>query len=170
MGVSDLDLSPREVVPTAARRTRKRPWLAYSVLALVLVVGGFLVVKFLTDAIDYYCNVDEVGHKSGCDVGRTIRIQGVVQKGSISKAGAATDFVLEFNGVTMPVQLSAEPSGLFQQCIPVVVTGAAQAAPDGSVVFHGNDVLVKHTNDYDAANKDRIAKANQEAAACSAKG
>jgi cytochrome c-type biogenesis protein CcmE len=166
--LNDMDLRPREVVPTAVGRARKRPWLAYSVLALVLVAGGFVVAKFLTSAIDYYCNVDEVGHKSGCDVGRDIRIQGVVEKGSVAKQGALTNFVVGFNGVTMPVQLSSQPTGLFQECIPVVVVGRAVKADDGTVSFMGNDLLVKHSNDYVAANKDRIAKADQEAAACSA--
>ena len=75
-----MDLSPREVVPTAPGRKRKRPWLAMGVLAAVLIGGGVLVFQFLTNAIDYYCNVDEIGVKDGCDVGRTIRIQGVVEK------------------------------------------------------------------------------------------
>ena len=58
-GTPALDLSPRDVVPTAARG-KKKPWLAYGVLALVLVTGGVFVTKFLTSAIDYYCNVDEI--------------------------------------------------------------------------------------------------------------
>ena len=36
-----MDLSPREVVPTAVGRRRKRPWLAISVLVAVLVGGWF---------------------------------------------------------------------------------------------------------------------------------
>lgn len=166
-----MDLSPREVVPTAVGKQRKRPWLAYGVLLAVLLVGGLVVAKFLTSAVDYYCNVDEIGHKSGCDVGRSIRVQGVVEKDTIQKSGATTNFVIGFNGVTMPVALSAEPTGLFQQCIPVVVSGRAVDQGDGKgVVFEGNDVLVKHSNEYNAANKDRISKANAEAALCSQKG
>ena len=47
-----MDLSPREAVPTAVGRKRKRPWLAMGVLAVVLVGGGVLVFQFLTKAID----------------------------------------------------------------------------------------------------------------------
>ena len=83
-----MDLSPREVVPTAPSRARKRPWLAFAVLGLVLVAGGVMVAQFLTNAVDYYCNVDEVGVKDGCDIGRNIRIQGVVQGGSVEKSEA----------------------------------------------------------------------------------
>ena len=162
-----MDLSPREVVPTAVGRPRKRPVFAIVVLVLVLVAGGVVVAKFLTSAIDYYCNVDEIGHKSGCDVGRTIRIQGVVDKGSVATKPGRTDFVIRFNGVSMPVQLDGEPGGVFKECVPVVVSGRVDTS-SGSDVFLGDNVLVKHDNKYDSANKDRVAKAKAEADRCSA--
>ena len=156
------------MVPTAARGKRK-PWFAYAVLVLVLVVGGIVVAKFLTSAVDYYCNVDEIGVKDGCDVGKSIRIQGVVDKGSVSEDGAATNFVITFNGASMPVVLGSKPTGLFQECIPVVVTGKVIDGDDGVRFFEGDEVLVKHDENYDAENKDRVATANGEAAACSQK-
>ncbi len=168
MSDDGLDLSPRQVVPTAARGKRK-PWFAYAVLVLVLVVGGIVVAKFLTSAVDYYCNVDEIGVKDGCDVGKSIRIQGVVDKGSVSEDGAATNFVITFNGASMPVVLGSKPTGLFQECIPVVVTGKVIDGDDGVRFFEGDEVLVKHDENYDAENKDRVATANGEAAACSQK-
>ncbi len=165
---NDVDLSPRQVVPTAARG-KKKPWFAYGVLALVLVAGGVVVAKFLTNSLDYYCNVDEVGVKDGCDLDRNIRIQGVVEKGSVDTEGSVTNFVVSFNGVSMPVALSSKPTGLFQECIPVVVTGRATEADDGSRMFEGNEVLVKHDENYDKENADRIGKSNAEADACAAK-
>ena len=162
------DLSPRKVVPTAARGKRK-PWFAYGVLALVVVAGGVVVTKFLTNSLDYYCNVDEVGVKDGCDVDRNIRIQGVVQQGSVAEVGAVTNFVVTFNGVSMPVALSSKPTGLFQECIPVVVTGRVTEVADGSRLFEGDEVLVKHDENYDKENADRIDKSNAEADACAAK-
>ena len=165
----EMDLSPRQVVPTAARGKRK-PWFAYAVLVLVLGVGGLVVAKFLTSAIDYYCNVDEIGVKDGCDVGRNIRIQGVVDKGTVSQEGAATEFAITFNGVSIPVVLGSKPTGLFQECIPVVVTGKVVEDENGERWFDGDEVLVKHDEQYDAENKDRVATAEGEAAACSQKG
>ena len=163
--VNGMDLSPREVVPTAARGKRK-PWFAYGVLAMVLVAGGVVVSKFLTSALDYYCNVDEVGVKDGCDVGRSIRIQGVVEKGSVDQVGSVTNFVVTFNNVSMPVALSSDPTGLFQECIPVVVTGKAVEDADGTRLFEGDEVLVKHDANYDKENKARVDKSNAEADAC----
>ncbi len=165
-----MDLTPRTVVPTAVGRKRKRPVMAMVVLVVVLLAGGVMVAKFLTSAINYYCNVDEIGVKSGCDVGRSIRIQGVVEKGSVGKSGDHIDsFVMSFNGKKMTVNVGSQPTGLFQECIPVVVAGRAEQSADG-VVFAGNEIIIKHDNNYDAANKTRLAASNQEAAACSQKG
>ena len=166
---NDTVLRPREVVPTAARG-RKKPWFAYGVLALALVAGGVFVAKFLTNALDYYCNVDEVGVKDGCDVGRNIRIQGVVEKGSVSQDGAATEFAVTFNGASMPVVLGSKPTGLFQECIPVVVTGQVVVDDNGERWFDGDEVLVKHDEEYDAENKDRVAMSEAEGEMCSRKG
>ena len=164
-----MDLSPREVVPTAQGRKRKRPWLAMSVLGLVLVGGGVMVVMFLNNAVDYYCNVDEVGVKDGCDVGRNIRIQGVVQEGTVEQTASEYSFVIAYNGKEMPISVGSQPSGIFQECIPVVVRGQAVDEGDG-VVFLGDEVIVKHDNEYDAENADRLEQSNAEAAACSQKG
>lgn len=164
-----MDLSPREAVATAPRG-RKKPWFVYAVLALVLIAGGVVVTKFLTSALDYYCNVDEIGVKDGCDEGRNIRIQGAVEEGSVDTEGNTTNFVITFNGDSMPVELGSQPTGLFQECIPVVVTGKVLRADDGTRYFAGEEVIVKHDSQYDAKNEERLDEANAEAAACSRKG
>ncbi len=164
-----MDLSPREVVPTAVGKPRKRPIAAFVVLALVLAAGAVMVGKFLTSAVDYYCNVDEVGVRSGCNGERRIRIQGVVKKDSLSRFDGTTTFVMEWNKKDVKVSYLGDPGGIFQECIPVVVRGRALA--DGSaLVFEGDEVIVKHDNTYDAENKDRMQQANTEAATCSQKG
>jgi cytochrome c-type biogenesis protein CcmE len=144
-----LDLSPR---PVSARQQRKRrPWPAIIVLLLVVATGGIVLTKFLTSAIDYYCNVDEIGTKSGCESGRRLRIQGVVDEGSVENDGVTTKFDMSFGGETLPVTYDGEPGGIFKECIPVVVHGILS---DG--VFLGDRVEVKHSNDYKADNPDRV--------------
>ncbi len=121
------------------------------------------MTKFLTSAIDYYCNADEVGAKGACSGDRRLRVQGTVEEGSLVEAadGSISSFVVSFNGTELPVDYSSGQSlpDLFQECIPVVVAGRLQ---DGQ--FEGTSVEVKHSNDYEEANSDRIEQA--ESVAC----
>lgn len=157
-----MDLSPRVVEPVAPPKQRnRRKWVSIGLLVLVLAGGAVVVTKFLTSALDYYCNVDEVGHKSGCEAGRSLRIQGIVAEHSVSSSNGITTFKITFNNATIPVVYDGDPGGLFQECIPVVVHGVLRGN-----TFDGDDVEVKHTNDYVAKNQDRIAAANAQSAAC----
>lgn len=162
------DLSPRtrpdDVAPAA---TSGRRWLSIVVLCVVLVAGGVIVTQFLRSAVDYYCNVDEVGRRSGCDADRRLRLQGVVQQGTVVHDGGDTEFVIAFNGASVPVRYDGEPGGIFKECIPVVVHGKFASA---SGVFEGDRVEVKHSDEYVAVNDDRLAEADDMAAACDVAG
>lgn len=144
-----FDLSPRVAMPRT--RSRRKPWLAIGVLTLVVVAGGVVLTQFLTSAIDYYCNVDEIDAKDGCEAGRRLRIQGVVDEGSLRDEGTVTAFTVSFAGSTVPVRYEGDPGGIFKECIPVVVHGILM---DG--VFMGDRIEVKHSNEYEAANPDRV--------------
>jgi cytochrome c-type biogenesis protein CcmE len=146
---TDLDLSPRPA-PTHASRTQRK-WLPMLVLALVVVAGGVILVKFLGSAVDYYCNVNEIDERDGCEAGRRLRVQGTVDQGSVETANGITMFTMSFGGSTMPVRYEGEPGGIFAECEPVVVHGSLE---DG--VFHGDEVEVKHSNEYEAENPDRV--------------
>jgi cytochrome c-type biogenesis protein CcmE len=152
-----MDLTPRPTPETPKPRRRLLP----AIIAGVAVVAGIVIVGFfLTSSIDYYCNVDEIGMREGCDDTRRVRVQGSVDEGSLSARGSITSFVMSFNGKTLPVDYEGEPGGIFQECIPVVAHGRIV---DGVLV--ATRIEVKHSNEYEAENSDRIAKA--ETSACS---
>ena len=152
---SDMDLSPRTNVDgTAVGIKRQRNVLPLIVLALVFVAGGVIVTQFLTSAVDYYCNVDEVGVRDGCDGDRRIRLQGTVDQGSIELDNDVTAFTISFNGQRLPVRYEGEPGGIFKECIPVVVHGVIE---DGALV--GDRVEVKHSDEYVSVNDERVADA-----------
>lgn len=158
-----MDLSPRPETTAApsSSRTKKR-WIPMLVVAGALLLGVVVVTKFLTSAIDYYCNVDEVGTRSGCDSDRRMRVQGVVEQGSVVRADGGTRFVMEYNGKTLPVRYEGDPGGVFQECIPVVAHGRVSNG-----VLESDRIEVKHSNQYVEKNKTRLDEANKEAAACS---
>ena len=157
-----MDLTPRESPQGDASATTKRRWAPIIVVVLALVFGGVVVTKFLTSAIDYYCNVDEVGVRSGCNGERRIRIQGVVKKDSLSRSDGTTTFVMEWNKKDVKVSYLGDPGGIFQECIPVVAHGRMSGN-----VFDSDRIEVKHSNQYVEKNKARVDAANKEAAACS---
>ena len=155
-GTADsLNLSPRTNVDgTAVGGRRKRNVLPMVVLALVFVAGGVIVTQFLTSAVDYYCNVDEVNVRDGCDGDRRIRLQGTVDEGSISRDEGATLFTISFNGETLPVRYDGDPGGIFKECIPVVVHGVIE-----NNALLGDRVEVKHSDEYVSVNDERVADA-----------
>jgi cytochrome c-type biogenesis protein CcmE len=155
--MTELDLSPRDPVdPARSAPKRRRNVLPMLVLGLVIVAGGVILTQFLTSAVDYYCNVDEVGVRAGCDEDRRIRLQGTVDEGSVAKVASATVFTITFNDETMPVRYDGEPGGIFKECIPVVVHGVIR---DGELL--GDRVEVKHSNEYVAVNDERVADAQE---------
>jgi len=154
--MTELDLSPRPA-PARAGRLQRR-WLPLVVLALVVAAGGVILVKFLGSAVDYYCNVDEIDERDGCEAGRRLRVQGTVDEDSVGSAAGVTTFTMSFGGATMAVRYVGEPGGIFAECEPVVVHGSLRNG-----VFDGDQIEVKHSNEYEAENPDRV---DGETAAC----
>ncbi len=150
-----MDLSPRTTTTAEAPVARpKKRWGAWLVLAAVLIGGGVVVTKFLTSAIDYYCNADEVGKVDKCSGDRRMRVQGAVEQGSLQESPAGVvGFMISFNGVSVPVDYAngAVVPDLFQECIPVVVAGRLEGG-----MLIGSSVEVKHSNEYVAKNPDRV--------------
>ena len=159
------DLTPRTGPTDPAATRRRRRWLPMVVLGLVLVAGGVIVTQFLRSAVDYYCNVDEIGERSGCTGDRRMRIQGIVERGSVRDDGSTTEFDIAFNGEVLPVSYAGEPGGIFKECIPVVVHGRFD---DAGTTFLGDRVEVKHSDEYVAVNDARLDEADELADACSA--
>ncbi|MGB3733885.1 MAG: cytochrome c maturation protein CcmE [Ilumatobacter sp.] len=159
--MSDMDLTPRSgpgddgvVTPK-----KKRNIVPMIVLALVFVGGGVIITQGLNNAVDYFCNVDEVGTRDGCEEGRRIRLQGTVEAGTIDKSvPGVTAFKMAFGDAEIGVNYDGIPGGIFKECIPVVVHGEIR---DGKL--EGDLVEVKHSDEYVAVNDENLAEADEYA-------
>ena len=129
-------------------------------LSLVGVGGVVIVTQFLTSAIDYYCNVDEIGVRSGCETTSRLRVQGTVEQNSLKKTDNKTSFVMTFNNKSINVAYAGDPGGVFQECISVVAHGRMV-----NEVFESNRIEVKHSNEYVEQNSERLETSGS--AACS---
>jgi cytochrome c-type biogenesis protein CcmE len=141
-----VDVTPRPAVTT----TRTRHPAAVALLAVVLIVGGFVVFKGLRSATLYYYNADEAVAKQA-DLGDDrFRVQGTVREG-VDQVGDTVRFDIEFNGTTVAVRHVGDPPELFRPGIPVVLEGRW----DGDV-FASDRILIKHSADYKERNPDRV--------------
>ncbi len=76
--------------------------------------------------------------------GRTFRIGGMVEKGSVKREGVQVRFLVTDTAKTIPVLYSGALPDLFREGKGVVAQG--QLGADG--VFHAREVLAKHDENY----------------------
>jgi cytochrome c-type biogenesis protein CcmE len=148
-----VELTPRTATdPAIAPIRRRSPW-AYGALLAVLLGLGVVVYQGLTSASLYFYNADEaVAQRS--DLGdRRFRLQGTVLGDSIHPTDQGVDFTVAFDGVAVDVHHDGDPPELFQPGIPVVLEGKWDPSGDR---FLSDTILVKHSEQYEADNEDRI--------------
>ena len=127
---------------------------------IVVVLGAlaFVATKALSDASLFFYNADEAVAKRD-ELGDTrFRLQGTVEDGSIVDTGDGVDFAVYFNGVAVDVHHRGDPPEMFEAGEPVVLEGRWDRSVD---VFASDRMLVKHDEQYDAENEDRITQAEQ---------
>lgn len=158
--MSNMDLTPRNDAPDGSGPTKKkRNLLPMLVLTGVLIAGGVIVTQFLNSAVDYFCNVDEIGVRDGCEEERRIRLQGTVEAGTIDKSvPGVTVFMMAFGDAEIEVNYDGIPGGIFKECIPVVVHGEVRNG-----VLEGDLVEVKHSDEYVSVNDENVLEAEEYA-------
>mgnify|MGYP002630485446 CR=1 FL=1 len=145
----DLDLTPRDADDVSVGRKRLRNWLIMGTFTAVI---GFVLFQALTSAAQFYYNVDEAVARRGELEDSTFRIQGTVTSEQAPDANGALIFTIAYGGVDTAVRhVGAEPSDLFEIGIPVVSEGHWEGD-----VFQSRQLLVKHSESYEAENPDRV--------------
>lgn len=155
-----LDLSPHTEAPVRQRRTGGTRWLAMGALVLIVAAVGFVLVRGLSDATVFFYNVDDaVAKRSEIGTAR-VRLQGNVVEGSVERRDGGVRFQLRYHDAEVTVDHTGEPPELFGPKIPVVVEGSFVG---DTTQFQSDRILIRHDNNYDAANKDRITQASIDA-------
>lgn len=125
---------------------RRRPWGIAVLVAVVLVVIGYLAFSSIGGALMYYLTPSELLARGEAAIGETVRLGGQVAPRSVS--GPATDlhFVLTDGEASIRVHSTVAPTRSFREGSGAVVEGAL--GPDG--VFEATQVIVKHDENYEA--------------------
>ena len=130
--------------------------LRYATVGVVLVGAfAFLLVKGLGTAINFYLPVDQALHQRTSLGNQTFNLEGLVEPGSIQSTPQGVDFTLSAGGESLRVINTGSPPQLFQKNIPVIAVGHLSGS-----TFMSNQILVKHSSTYIAANPGRVSAPN----------
>jgi cytochrome c-type biogenesis protein CcmE len=129
---------------------KRNTLLALGALLVVAAALGLIARGEMGKNLVYYWTPAEMLAAGNKAYGATIRLGGVVQKGSISWDAGHTELTFRVaNGpgpdaVSVPVKVRETPPQMFREGIGVVVEGTF----DKSQVFSSNRLMVKHSNEY----------------------
>jgi cytochrome c-type biogenesis protein CcmE len=120
---------------------------------LVLVGIGVVAYQALSSASLYFYNADEAVAQRA-DLGdQRFRLQGSVLDDVEPTASGGVTFTVKYDGVEVDVEHAGDPPELFEPGIPVVLEGRWASSGD---TFESDRILVKHSEEYQAENGDRL--------------
>lgn len=111
---------------------------------LLLLVGAtVLVLSAFRENLVFFHTPTEVA-EGKAPAGRTFRIGGLVEEGSIKREGIVVRFAVTDTAKSIPVEYSGPLPDLFREGKGAVVQG--KLGPNG--VFTASEVLAKHDENY----------------------
>jgi cytochrome c-type biogenesis protein CcmE len=122
-------------------RHKKFMWIALG-LAAIGVATALVLTAFNKNLVFFFTPSQVMANEA--PVGRTFRIGGMVEKGSVKRDGVEVRFVVTDTAQSMPVIYRGQLPDLFKEGKGVVAQG--QLGPDG--VFTAREVLAKHDENY----------------------
>lgn len=140
-------------------RRNKKVWGAVGVVAVVGAVA-MLLAGGLKDGVVYFLTPGEVVAQGTDAVDRPLRLGGQVKPGSVNWDAETLDlrFVVQDSVGEVPVASTGAPPAMFRDGIGVVVEGSLRA--DGT--FQSTNLMVKHSNEYQAPHGDSVPEAMYE--------
>jgi cytochrome c-type biogenesis protein CcmE len=110
---------------------------------VALGAAAALVLTAFQDNLVFFFTPSQVAAKEA-PTGRTFRIGGMVEKGSVKREGVEVRFLVTDTAKSIAVVYSGALPDLFREGKGVVAQG--QLGPDG--VFRAREVLAKHDENY----------------------
>ncbi len=147
-------MSPTRMSPTRMSPKRRRLWLLVASLGVLGAAVG-LVLSALNDNLVFFYSPTQVAEKTIAPE-RRFRVGGLVEPGSVQKAGTEVRFVVTDTHKTLPIVYRGLLPDLFREGQGIVAEG--QLGTDG--VFVAREVLAKHDENYMPP---EVAKAIKEA-------
>lgn len=124
-------------------RQKKFVYIIVALVALGAAVG--LVLFALKDNVSLFFTPTQV-HNKEAPQGRNFRVGGLLQEGSVKRQsdGVTVHFVITDNAQSIPVIYKGILPDLFKEGKGVVAQGKIQA----DNIFHAEEVLAKHDENY----------------------
>jgi cytochrome c-type biogenesis protein CcmE len=130
------------LLPKSKKARRRLTALAVAAPILALAVG--LSLYAMGDAAVFFYSPTDAKAK-GVPAGKTIRIGGLVQPGSVRKlSDGRVEFTVTDNRAIAPISYRGDLPDLFREGQGIV----AQGSFDGAGVFEAREVLAKHDEKY----------------------
>jgi cytochrome c-type biogenesis protein CcmE len=115
--------------------------LAGGVVAAVGLIVGLVLNAFNSNLVFFY-SPSQVATQEA-PVGRTFRLGGLVQAGSVKREGVLVNFSVTDTAKTVPVRFEGVLPDLFKEGKGVVAQGKLEGG-----VFMAREVLAKHDENY----------------------
>jgi cytochrome c-type biogenesis protein CcmE len=122
-------------------RHKRFMWIAFG-LAAIGVATALVLTAFNRNLVFFFSPSQVAANEA--PVGRTFRIGGMVEPGSVKREGVEVRFVVTDTAKSMNVVYRGQLPDLFKEGKGVVAQG--QLGPDG--VFTAREVLAKHDENY----------------------
>jgi cytochrome c-type biogenesis protein CcmE len=145
-------------------KPRHKRLIAIAAGVVALGIAAALVLNAFQQNLVFFFTPTQVAANEAPQ-GRTFRIGGMVEKGSVKREGVEVKFVVTDTAKTIPVVYQGALPDLFREGKGVVAQG--QLGPDG--VFRAREVLAKHDENYMPPEAAEAVQKAHEAAAKAAK-
>ena len=129
---------------------KRTTWLALAALLVAGTALAFIAFGDLGKNLVYYWTPKEMLAAGSKAYGATIRLGGIVQKGTVAWDAGHTELSFRVandatpTAVSVPVKVRETPPQMFREGIGVVVEGSF----DKAQVFTSSRLMVNHSNEY----------------------